>query len=43
MGENRIGQGRDNAKIYLEANEEQYNDLLKRLRAHHGIEEEDDA
>jgi recombination protein RecA len=39
LGETRIGQGRDNAKLYLEDNQEQYVDLLTRLRALHGFEE----
>jgi recombination protein RecA len=40
MGETRIGQGRDNAKIWLESNPEEYNKLLKTLRAKFGFAEE---
>jgi recombination protein RecA len=40
--DNRIAQGRDNAKQYLEDNPEIYNTLLKDLRAHFGFAGEED-
>lgn len=40
MGETRIGQGRDNAKLWLESNPEEYDKLLKTLRAKFGFVEE---
>ncbi len=40
--DNRIAQGRDNAKQYLEDNPEIYNTLLKDLRAHFGFPGEED-
>ena len=40
MGETRIGQGRDNAKLWLESNPEEYATLLKTLRAKFGFAEE---
>ena len=33
MGDTRIGQGRDNAKKWLEENTEEYSNLLQTLRA----------
>ena len=39
VGEDRIAQGRDNAKQYLEDNPEIYNKLLQDLRAHFGFAE----
>ena len=39
VGEDRIAQGRDNAKQYLEDNPEIYNKLLQDLRAHFGFGE----
>ena len=39
--ENRIAQGRDNAKQYLEDNPEIYNTLLADLRTHFGFSEEE--
>lgn len=40
MGETRIGQGRDNAKLWLESNPEEYATLLKTLRAKFGFVED---
>ena len=39
VGEQRIAQGRDNAKQYLEDNPDMYNKLLQDLRAHFGFGE----
>lgn len=41
VGEERIAQGRDNAKQYLEDNPEIYNKLLHDLRAHFGFADSD--
>jgi recombination protein RecA len=45
VGDERIAQGRDNAKQYLEDNRDMYNTLLKDLREHFGFGEksEDDS
>lgn len=40
MGDTRIGQGRDNAKIWLEENKEEYEQLLQTLRAKYFGEEQ---
>jgi len=37
VGEERIAQGRDNAKQYLEDNQEMYDTLLSDLRNHFGF------
>ena len=42
VGEERIAQGRDNAKQYLEDNPDMYNKLLQDLRAHFGFGEKSD-
>lgn len=42
VGEQRIAQGRDNAKQYLEDNPDMYNQLLQDLRAHFGFGEKSD-
>jgi recombination protein RecA len=36
-GETRIGQGRDNARAFLLANVEIYNELMLKVRQHHGL------
>jgi len=43
IGEDRIAQGRDNAKVYLEENAETYDKLLADLRTHFGFGDEDDS
>jgi recombination protein RecA len=43
IGEDRIAQGRDNAKIYLEENPETYDKLLADLRTHFGFGDEDES
>ena len=43
VGDTRIAQGRDNAKIYLEENTEMYNKLLSDLRSLFGFGDDEDS
>ncbi len=43
IGENRVGQGRDNTKQYLEDNQEVYDKLLADLRNHFGFGDDDES
>ena len=43
VGDTRIAQGRDNAKIYLEENAEMYNKLLSDLRSLFGFGDDEDS
>ena len=43
VGDTRIAQGRDNAKIYLEENTEMYNKLLSDLRSLFGFGDDENS
>ncbi|GAA2976924.1 recombinase RecA [Lentilactobacillus parakefiri] len=42
-GEERIGQGRENAKTYLEEHQEMYDEVMKKVRAAYDIPDETDT
>ena len=39
FGETRLGQGRDNSKIYLSEHPETFAEIQRLVRVHHGLEE----
>ena len=42
-GEERIGQGRENAKTYLEEHQDMYDEVMKKVRAAYDIPDETDS